>query len=155
MLCLLKCPIKYYTVTLFGHRYMKSLQIKFRTVHSQLIYRVWMIYRVWRWISQYTYILDDLMTDLFESNWCHNFFFTIFLHHLKITVIFVSRNVFPSSKITWKITLNLSYIVLFRSSRDRCFVLTAGWEANVAFSIRWCYICAFWLFSHSLYINMS
>jgi hypothetical protein len=70
-------------------------------------------------------ILDDLMSDLCKSNWCDKLF-TALSHHLKITVIFVSQNLFPASRIMRNVALNLSYMVLFRSSRDRLQVGIVG-----------------------------
>ena len=62
-------------------------------------------------------ILDDLLPDFYKSNWCDKLF-TAFSQHLKITIIFVSQNLFLPSEIICNITLSQAYVVLFRSSRD-------------------------------------
>jgi hypothetical protein len=62
-------------------------------------------------------ILDDLMREICQNPWTDQLF-TMCSHHLKLSVIFVSQNLFPQSKNMRNIALNMKYIVIFSSPRD-------------------------------------
>lgn len=62
-------------------------------------------------------ILDDLMSEICKNSWTDQLF-TMCSHHLKLSIVFVSQNLFPQSKNARNIALNLKYITLFRSPRD-------------------------------------
>lgn len=62
-------------------------------------------------------ILDDLMTKVTSSQTMLDLFCQ-FSHHLNITVIFVSQNLFQSGKCSRTLALNSHYYVLFRNRRD-------------------------------------
>ena len=62
-------------------------------------------------------VLDDLIHEVCKSGWADQIFTTA-SHHLDMTVVFISQNLFPQGKNMRNIALNLTYIVLFRSPRD-------------------------------------
>jgi hypothetical protein len=62
-------------------------------------------------------ILDDLMADICKQTWSDKIF-TMYSHHLKLSIIFVSQNLFPQSKNMRNIALNLKYLIMFSSPRD-------------------------------------
>lgn len=62
-------------------------------------------------------IMDDLLSEVTGSSWTDKLF-TMCSHHMQLTVIFISQNLFPKSKNMRTISLNTSYIILFRSPRD-------------------------------------
>ena len=64
-------------------------------------------------------ILDDLVHEICASTWTDKLF-TMCAHHLKLSIIFMSQNLYPQgAKHFRNITLNLKYIILFRSPRDQ------------------------------------
>ena len=60
-------------------------------------------------------ILDDLMNDVDESV---STLFTRGSHHLNVSVIFITQNIFQSSKYGRTINLNAHYLILFKNPRD-------------------------------------
>jgi GTPase SAR1 family protein len=68
-------------------------------------------------------ILDDLMDEISRNPWVDKLF-TMYAHHWNLTVIFISQNLF--TKRTRNITLNLKYIILFRSARDQLQISALG-----------------------------
>lgn len=62
-------------------------------------------------------VLDDLIHEVCKSGWADQIFTTA-SHHLDMTVMFISQNLFPQGKNMRNVALNLTYIVLFRSPRD-------------------------------------
>jgi hypothetical protein len=63
-------------------------------------------------------IFDDLMSEICKNTWTDKLF-TMCSHHLKLSIMFISQNLFPQSKNMRNISLNLSYLILFRSPRDQ------------------------------------
>lgn len=63
-------------------------------------------------------IMDDLLSEVCKNSWTEKLF-TICSHHMQLTIIFVSQNLFPQSKNMRVISLNTSYIALFRNPRDQ------------------------------------
>lgn len=63
-------------------------------------------------------IMDDLLSEICKNSWTEKLF-TMCSHHMKLTVIFVSQNLFPQSKNMRTIAVNTSYIILFRNPRDQ------------------------------------
>jgi len=60
-------------------------------------------------------IFDDLMSSINETvTNC----FTVFSHHLKVTVILLVQSLFLESKLYRTCSLNAHYIVLMKNSRD-------------------------------------
>ena len=57
------------------------------------------------------------MSEICINSWTDQLF-TRCSHHLKLSIIFVSQNLFPQSKSMRNIALNMKYIVLFPSPRD-------------------------------------
>ena len=62
-------------------------------------------------------ILDDLVYRVIQS-FDYMELFSIYVHHLKISVIFISQNLFPQGKYSRVISLNCQYLVLFKNPRD-------------------------------------
>lgn len=65
-------------------------------------------------------VVDDLMCEaqLPVSN-----LFTKFVHHNRITCIFLTQNLFPRSPFSRNISLNCNYIVLMKNTRDKAQVM--------------------------------
>lgn len=66
-------------------------------------------------------ILDDLMYCLNDDV---GKIYTMFSHHLNLTVFLLSQNIFCKSKIFRTITLNSHYVVLFSQRRDLSQIYT-------------------------------
>ena len=62
-------------------------------------------------------IMDDLFQEVCRSSWADQLFF-LASHHLKLTIIFLSQNLFPQGKAARNIALNMHYICLFHNPRD-------------------------------------
>lgn len=62
-------------------------------------------------------VLDDLMADITKSKTADTLFM-VCAHHMKLSVIFLSQNIFPQGKIMRNIALNTHVLVLFRNYRD-------------------------------------
>lgn len=60
-------------------------------------------------------ILDDLMNKLNEDV---AETFTVFSHHLNITVFFITQNIFHKNKYMRDVSLNTQYLILFGQRRD-------------------------------------
>lgn len=61
-------------------------------------------------------IYDDLQIDGLNSNTTAEIF--LFGRHSKISVIFLQHNIFPRQRVARDISLNASYIVLMKTTRD-------------------------------------
>lgn len=62
-------------------------------------------------------ILDDLVYRVIQS-FDYMELFTIHVHHMNISVIFISQNLFPQGKYSRVISLNCQYLVLSKNPRD-------------------------------------
>lgn len=62
-------------------------------------------------------MLDDLVYRVIQS-FDDVELFSIYVHHLKVSVIFISQNLFPQGKYSRVISLNCHYFVLFKNPRD-------------------------------------
>ena len=62
-------------------------------------------------------VLDDLMAKVTSSKTMLDLFCQ-YSHHLNLTVIFVSQNIFHVGKCSRSLTLNSHYFILFRNRRD-------------------------------------
>jgi len=62
-------------------------------------------------------VLDDLLADIIKSQEIEAVF-TRGCHHLGISVIFTSQNLFAQGKASRTIALNTTYMVLFKNVRD-------------------------------------
>lgn len=62
-------------------------------------------------------VLDDLVYRVIQS-FDYMELFTIHVHHMNISVIFISQNLFPQGKYSRVISLNCQYLVLFKNPRD-------------------------------------
>ena len=62
-------------------------------------------------------VLDDLVYRVIQS-FDYMELFLIYVHHLKVSVIFISQNLFPQGKYSRVISLNCQYLVLFKNPRD-------------------------------------
>ena len=60
-------------------------------------------------------IIDDLMVDL-NAELCK--LFTIYSHHMNISVMFLVQNLFYQQKFMRTITLNSQYLIIFNNKRD-------------------------------------
>lgn len=63
-------------------------------------------------------ILDDLMNDVLKSEDIEKMF-TQGCHHRGLSVIFITQNLFAQGKCSRTISLNSTYMVLFRNIRDK------------------------------------
>ena len=63
-------------------------------------------------------VLDDLMSVINNSNFAEEIF-VCSSHHLCMTTIFLSQNLFQGGKKARTISLQLHYLVLFKNPRDR------------------------------------
>jgi len=63
-------------------------------------------------------ILDDMMTEIADNPTIGNLFLRG-SHHLNLSVIYLVQNIFPKGKQCRNISLNASYMVLFRNPRDK------------------------------------
>ena len=70
-------------------------------------------------------ILDDLMHKVLESKEME-LLFTQGCHHRHLSVIFITQNMFAQSKSARTISLNTSYLVMFKNVRDTSQILTLG-----------------------------
>lgn len=62
-------------------------------------------------------VLDDLLSEISDSKWLTNLF-TKVSHHRKLSVIFISQNIFHQGKEMRNIGLNTDYYCIFKSPRD-------------------------------------
>lgn len=63
-------------------------------------------------------IFDDLMSECINSNTIMNLF-TVGSHHKNTSVFFITQNIFSKGKFSRDITLNSSYMIIFRNPRDQ------------------------------------
>ncbi|MES9880476.1 MAG: hypothetical protein ABW185_06290 [Sedimenticola sp.] len=62
-------------------------------------------------------VLDDLMCEINSTSGVEKIW-TVHSHHLRMTVIFLTHNLFPKSPAARSISLNTKYFVLFKNHRD-------------------------------------
>ena len=70
-------------------------------------------------------IIDDLM-QAFVQNQNMEFLFTQGCHYRKISVFFVTQNIFPKDKYARTIALNTWYMILMKNLRDMSQVSVVG-----------------------------
>lgn len=70
-------------------------------------------------------ILDDLMLKIVNSVDLVTLF-TITAHHSKISVIFITQNLYPPGKYSKCISLNCHVVVVFKNARDERQITTLG-----------------------------
>ena len=70
-------------------------------------------------------VLDDLMSVINNSNFAEEIF-VCSSHHLCMTTIFLSQNLFQGGKKARTISLQLHYLILFRNLRDQSQISTLG-----------------------------
>ena len=63
-------------------------------------------------------VIDDLMSDVINSKEIEELF-TRGCHHNKISIIFVTQNLFAQGRAARNLALNTSYLVLFKNVRDK------------------------------------
>jgi hypothetical protein len=63
-------------------------------------------------------IIDDLMELCKDKNEVLNLF-TVYSHHKSISVFLVSQNIFTKGKCSRDISLNSSYMIIFKQPRDK------------------------------------
>ena len=68
-------------------------------------------------------VLDDLLVEATQSVEILSLF-TTYVHHFRITTIFISQNLFSNGKYMRSISLNTHYFILLKSSRDKNQYLT-------------------------------
>lgn len=68
-------------------------------------------------------ILDDLMKECENDQSILNLF-TVDSHHKNISVFLLTQNIFSKGKYTRTISLNSSYIIIFKNPRDKSQVFT-------------------------------
>lgn len=66
-------------------------------------------------------VIDDMMTEKSNDPFVHNLF-TKISHHLKITVIFITQNMYEKGQC--KMKRNAHYLVMMRSPSDKSQILT-------------------------------
>ena len=67
--------------------------------------------------------LDDLMTSVTSSKETMKLF-TVDSHHRNISCIFLSQTLYPPGRYARHISLNIHYVILFRSLRDKKMILS-------------------------------
>ena len=70
-------------------------------------------------------VLDDLMSQV-VNNTEAELLFTQGAHHRKMTVIFISQNLFSQGKCARTIALNTHYLILFKNFRDNSQIVHLG-----------------------------
>jgi hypothetical protein len=63
-------------------------------------------------------VFDDLMNECINSNEIMNLF-TVGSHHKNTSVFFITQNIFSKGKFSRDISLNSSYMIIFRNPRDQ------------------------------------
>ena len=63
-------------------------------------------------------ILDDLLLEASENIDIINLF-TVYVHHLKLTTLCITQNLFGRGKYMRSISLNTHYFILFKNMRDK------------------------------------
>jgi hypothetical protein len=74
-------------------------------------------------------VLDDLLHEICQSKTVDQLF-TLGAHHLKLTIILISQNVFAQGKCMRNITTNLHYMIIFDNKRDTRQIGTMGSQLN-------------------------
>jgi len=69
-------------------------------------------------IMPHILIIDDLMTELVSDKKLSNLF-TKGSHHMNISVVFISQNIFPQGSQMRTISLNTHYMLLLKNPRDK------------------------------------
>ena len=87
-------------------------------------------------------ILDDLMNDVSDKT---TDLFTRGSHHMNISVIFLTQNLFAGNKQNRTISLNTHYFVIFKNPRDRNQISVL---ARQMFPTKWRYM-------HEAYIDAT
>lgn len=67
-------------------------------------------------------ILDDLMTEL-ENDKRLTYLFSRGCHHLNMSVIFVTQNLFHQGKEMRDVSLNSQYLIVFKNRRDQSQIM--------------------------------
>ena len=70
-------------------------------------------------------VIDDQMAETSNDNRILNLF-TKGSHHRNLSVIFLVQNVYFQGKIMRTLSLNASYLVLFKNPRDKLQMMTLG-----------------------------
>jgi len=70
-------------------------------------------------------ILDDLLNKVTKSEDAL-FLFCVTAHHRRVTVLFLTQNLYMPGKYARSISLNSHYVILFRNVRDARQVITFG-----------------------------
>ena len=68
-------------------------------------------------------IIDDMMNEKSDDVFVHNLF-TKMSHHMKITVIFITQNLYQKGQCQMK--RNAHYLVIMRSPSDKSQIITLG-----------------------------
>ena len=72
-------------------------------------------------------ILDDLMSEVSKSQTMQDLFCQ-FCHHRRLSVIFITQNLYQQGKVARTIALNTHYIVLLKNMRNRSQISYLGRE---------------------------
>ena len=78
-------------------------------------------------------VLDDMMREVVNAKNMEKLF-TIGSHHLGLSVVFISQNLFECGKHSRSISLNMEYNVLFKNPRDGGQVATLARQTGKRFS---------------------
>lgn len=84
-------------------------------------------------------VIDDFMQDITADI---SEIFTVLSHHLNLTVLLLTQNLFPRSKYARDISLNSTYIVVFKNPRDVSQItnlakqLAPGSSRNILFAFK-------------------
>lgn len=70
-------------------------------------------------------ILDDLIQDMVDNKDVLTLF-TRTSHHLKVTILYITQNIFMQGRQARGIALNTHYLILFRNARDASQIATLG-----------------------------
>jgi len=70
-------------------------------------------------------VLDDLLQDVVQNVEIEKLF-TLGSHHKKLSVFFLSQNLFQQGRCARTIALNTAYLILFKNYRDTSQLITLG-----------------------------
>jgi len=70
-------------------------------------------------------VLDDLLNDVVQNTDMEKLF-VLGSHHKKLSVFFLSQNLFQQGRCARTIALNTAYLILFKNYRDTSQLITLG-----------------------------
>ena len=78
------------------------------------------------WKSEHNLIIPDDLINEVSKNAITQKLFTIGCHHLNISCLFITQNLYNQGKFARTISLNATYLILFENIRDSSQVMRLG-----------------------------